>query len=132
MQQDFTPKRQTIGTGLDSVVIRKCLADIPGGRTLDVTDWTEDVIQAGHIIAVDGGKYFPVPVSEGAYTAFKSGSTAKYAGVNKHTMLASQPAASIMTRGIVNPEAAPYKMTAIAAAFKADCPFISFEADEEA
>lgn len=142
MVQDFTPKKEIIGTGLDCVVIRECFADIQGGRTLDCSAFTDTVVKAGHFIAVKEGVYFPAPYDKNGYTALNKavaeGETAsepqaKYAGVLRASILASEPGASIMTRGVVNDVAMPVKASEeILAAFKADCPFISFEHDEEA
>ena len=39
-----------IEDGNDYKVIVRDLADIPGGRSLDVSAWNEEVIKAGHII----------------------------------------------------------------------------------
>lgn len=50
-------------TGNDSIVIVDNFQSIRGGRTLDVTGFTPDVIQAGHMIIKDSdGEYKPMPV----------------------------------------------------------------------
>lgn len=116
--------------GDDSIVIQKYISGIKGGRTLDVTGFTENVIKAGHVIIVKDGVYSPMPVAEGNYVALPEG--AAYAGVLYRSVLAAKPAASIMTWGEVNAVAVPYAMETILADFKAACPHIDFIKDEEA
>lgn len=68
MQNDLSPIKDTIVFGLDSVVIRKCLADIQGGRTLDCSGLgvTKDILTAGHvIIKLADGNYAPMPLTPG-------------------------------------------------------------------
>lgn len=52
-------------TGNDSIVIVKVLEAIPGGKTLDVTGFTPDVIPAGHLIIEETstGVLKPMPIS---------------------------------------------------------------------
>lgn len=130
MLNDLTPNKNQIVFGDDSVVIQKYISGIKGGRTLNVAGFAEPVIKAGHVIIVKAGEYAPMPVSGNAYAALPEGYA--YAGVLYRTILASKPAASIMTWGEVNVEAAPYAMDSILAAFKAACPHIDFIKDEEA
>lgn len=57
--------------GNDSIVIVDNLETIAGGRTLDVTGFTPEVIKAGHLIIqpTAGGEYKPMPVTvSGAIT----------------------------------------------------------------
>lgn len=51
-------------TGNDSIVIVDNFQSIRGGRTLDVTGFTPEVIRAGHLIIQDddSGEYKPMPV----------------------------------------------------------------------
>lgn len=131
MKQDLSAKKEQIVFGDDSVVIQKYISGIKGGRTLDVTGYTEKVLKAGHVIVTDGnGAYKPMPVSGAAYGELPAGHS--YAGVLYRSILTAQPAASIMTWGEVNSEAVPYPMTSIMEAFKATCPHIDFIKDEEA
>jgi len=103
-----------LSDGLDSIVIIKDLGDIPGGRTLDVTNVAADVnvIKAGHIIMQDdtSKEYEPLAVSTGAYVADTTGKT--YVGVLKHTVLKTKAFAPILTMGQVNAAASPYEVTA--------------------
>ncbi len=114
----------------DNIVIRKFIGGLEGGRTLDCTGFT-GTIRAGHvIIKLASGNYAPMPITaSNAYDSLPSG--ASYAGILYRSVLAESPAASIMTNGEVNPKAVPYSMTSIMSAFKAACPFIEFESDED-
>lgn len=98
--------------GNDSIVIVRDLGDIPGGRSLDVTEVTEDVIRAGHIlISNDTTKEVkPLGVSGSAYSAKPSGWS--YIGVLKHSVLKTDARAAILTIGQVNAAACPYPITA--------------------
>lgn len=55
-----------------------------------------------------------------------------YAGIQYKSVLASKPAASVMTIGQVNIAALQFDMSGILSAFKAACPHIEFIKDEEA
>lgn len=101
-----------IEDGNDAIVIINDLGDIPGGRSLDVTDVTEDVIRAGHILIVNDTtkEVKPMPVSGKAYAAKPSGYS--YYGVLKHSVLKTDARAAILTIGQVNAAASPYPVTA--------------------
>lgn len=109
--------------GNDSIVIVRDLGDIPGGRSLDVTEVTEDVVYAGHIlISNDTTKEVkPLGVSDNAYSAKPSGWS--YIGVLKHSVLKTDARAAILTIGQVNAAACPYPITAD---IKAGLPHIQF------
>ena len=131
MQNDITSKKEKVVFGNDSVVIRKYISGIPGGRTLDVSDFEPDTILAGHvIIKKTDGNYAPMPINGEKYAELPGG--ASYAGVLYRSISKENPAASIMYDGVVNPELVPYQMTDILEAFKTACPHIIFEQDEEA
>lgn len=135
MKQDLSAKKEQIVFGDDSVVIQKYISGIKGGRTLDVTGYTDTVLKAGHVIITDGqGTYKPMPVTEtedsAVYGELPEGYS--YAGVLYRSILTASPAASIMTWGEVNAEAVPYSMDSILDDFKAACPHIDFIKDEEA
>jgi len=65
-----TPKLNNTGeniiTGNDSIVIVDNLQSIRGGRSLDVTGFKPEVIQAGHVIIKETstGEYKPMPATE--------------------------------------------------------------------
>jgi len=131
MKSGLNTEKKQIVFGDDSVVIQKYISGIKGGRTLDVTDFTDTVIKAGHVIVTDGeGTYKPMPVSDGAYGSLPEGCS--YAGILYRTTMTADPQASIMTNGEVNSEAVPFDMSSILDAFKEACPLISFIKDEEA
>lgn len=112
-----------VDDGNDSKVIIRDLADVPGGRALDVSGWSEDVIRAGHIIKLTTatGEYAPLGISDGAYVSLENGE--EYGGVLKVTVLKAKPAAAIMTVGEVNAAASPYPVTST---IKAGLPQIKF------
>lgn len=119
-------------TGDDNIVIAKYLDGIDGGRSLDVTGYPLAVIKAGIPAITDGaGTYKPMPMNvEGtAFGALPDGYS--YAGIIKGTISAKKPFAAIMTRGRVNPAAAPYAYDTILAALKAALPLVEFRKDEE-
>jgi hypothetical protein len=131
MIKDVNIQRDTILFGNDSIVIRKYIAGIQGGRALDTTDWAEDSVKSSHVIIKNKeGNYAPMPVADGKYAALPEG--AAYAGVLYRSIATKDAQASIMTHGVVNPEAMPYPIDDIKEAFLAAVPHISFESDEEA
>lgn len=143
MKNELNPNKETIVFGNDSVVIRKYISGIPGGRTLDVSDYKDDAILAGHvIIKTKEGNYAPMPchaakAAEGETAAVEAGydalpEGASYVGILYRSISRKNPEAAIMYDGIVNPECVPYPLAGILEAFKAACPHIIFEQDEEA
>ena len=128
---DLTNEKQEIITGNDNVVIVDVFASVRGGRTLDVTDYPKDVLNAGHVIIqeTESKEYKPMPLnSEGdAYAALPSGHT--YGGVLIASIRKKRPFAGILTRGTVNPAAAPFPMDAILSAVKTALPLIDFRED---
>lgn len=81
--------------------------------------------------SIGAGTGFSVPVSAvyaaGAYATLPSGHT--YAGILINTIPTTKPFAGIMVRGTINPVAAPYNFSAVAAAFKTAMPLIDQRAD---
>lgn len=114
-----------VDDGLDSIVIVNDLGDVPGGRTLDVSDVasTVEVIKSGHIlIKNDTTKAVkPLGVSSNAYVSLPSGYS--YLGVLKASVLKKDPRAAILTVGQVNAAASPYPVTS---AIKTGLPRIEF------
>lgn len=107
-------------------VIIRDLADIPGGRALDVTNWSADTIKSGHIIAHNTAtdEYFPLGVTGSNSDAYASlGDNEEYAGVLKVAIEKARPFAAIMTMGEVNAAASPYPVTDT---IKAGLPTIKF------
>lgn len=123
----------TIVTGIDSVVIRQYIGGLHGGRTLDMTDFKGDVINAGHlIIRVADGKggytYKPMPVEGKAYKALPA--SHEYVGVVVCSKPTNEPLVGIMDDGRVNDKAMPYPLTeAMRTAIKTALPKLMFEHD---
>lgn len=117
---------EVVGFGLDSVVIVNYVGGIPGGRTLDVTDFAPDTIKAGHIVirsTVDDTVYKPMPVVSGgdAYAALPA--DYEYVGIVVSSVAKDVPFVGIMNDGTFNDVASPYPLTAeIKAALKAAVP----------
>lgn len=97
----------SVDTGNDSIVIVLNIETIPGGRTLYVTEFTQDVIKAGHIIIEDIAtkelKPMPVDAAGTAYDTLPANHA--YKGVLVASILKTKPFASIMVRGTVNEKA---------------------------
>ena len=100
-----------IDDGNDYKVIVRDLADVPGGRSLDVSSWSADVIRAGHIIKhnTSTDEYAPLGLSGTDYVSLSDNE--EYAGVLKVSVLKDKPLAAIMTIGEVNAAVAPYAIT---------------------
>ena len=122
---------EDIVSGNDNVVIANIIESIRGGRTLDVSGFTPEVVKAGHVVIREAatGEYKPMPVnSDGtAYAALPAGHS--YAGIQINTVLTKRAMAGILTRGTVNHKAAPYPMESILAAVRAALPLINFVED---
>lgn len=116
--------------GNDPIVIRSLIDTHKGGAVLDVTDYTEEFIKAGHVIVRDAetGKIFkPMPVSEGAYGSLPEGYY--YYGILISTIPTEEPFAAILTIGEVNEKALPYPIDSIKSDFKAAVPTINWDFD---
>ncbi|MGV6945039.1 hypothetical protein [Sphingobacterium kyonggiense] len=119
-----------IDTSKDSIVIIHNIFSIPGGKTLDVTGFTPDVINAGHILIKNAaGDYKPMPLNAGgtAYAALPADHT--YAGVLVATILKKRPYAGVMINGYVNEVASPFPVTDIKAAFLTAVNKVEFRSD---
>ena len=129
---DMTKKKSVLA-GSDNVVIRHINSAITGGRTLDVSKFTEDIIKAGHIVVRvkdESGKYIysPLSVTKGAYESLPS--KAEYAGVVISSTPKDTPVVSIMDDGRVNDLAMPYPLTDdMRTALKSSLPNLIFEHD---
>ena len=108
-----------IDDGNDYKVIVRDLADVPGGRSLDMTGWTPDVIRAGHIIKhnTTTDEYAPLGITGSNSDTYASlEEYEEYAGVLKVSVTKDRPLAAIMTMGEVNAAASPYPVTSTIAA----------------
>lgn len=128
---NLNSQSKTYDFGLDSVVIRKYVSGIAGGRTLDLTNFstTDTVIKAGHVVIYDtvNKVYRPMPLSGTAYASLPSNHV--YVGVLNTTVAKEAPLASIMNIGTVNIKAVPFAMDDILSAFKSAVPTIVWEND---
>jgi hypothetical protein len=63
---DLVDKGIQVNSSLDSVVIIKNDFSIPGGKSLDVTGYASDVLNAGHVIIKETatGNYKPMPATD--------------------------------------------------------------------
>jgi hypothetical protein len=126
---DLITQGSSYDTGNDSIVIVKVLEAIPGGKTLDVTGFTPDVIPAGHLLIEETatGVVKPMPISGANYGALPASHT--YKGVLISTILKSKPFAGIMVRGTVNKNASFYGIASVLTAVKTALPLIRFTQD---
>lgn len=128
---DFSKEERTILSGMDSVVIRKYIAGIIGGRTLDMTGFKDSVIKAGHIVirdtATDTYKPMPVKSSGDGYDTLPV--SHEYAGVVVCSKPANEPLVGIMYAGEVNDVASPYPVESIKDALKTALPMLVFMHD---
>lgn len=103
----------------DSIVIIENIASIKGGKSLDTTGYTLDVLKAGHIIIKETatGNYKPMPLAVGnlAYDTLPAGHV--YVGVLVATILTKRPFAGVMLEGYVNENASPFPVATIKTAF---------------
>lgn len=106
-------KEHEVISTLDNIVIINALGDIPGGRTLDVSEIHDDVkvIKAGHILIMKDGVVKPLGVNSDAtaYSSLPAGHS--YLGVLKATISVKDPRAAIVTIGQINAAASPYPVT---------------------
>ena len=112
-----------VDDGNESKVIIRDLADVPGGRALNMEGFAEDIVCAGHIIkrTIATDSYAPLGVSGNAYAEVAEGE--ELIGVLKVAVTKGKPAAAIMTMGQVNAAASPYPVTE---AIKTALPQIKF------
>lgn len=102
IKADLSNTPVQIDTTLDCVIIKKVDHDIPGGKTLDITGVTEEVLKAGRVILVQTatGAHKPLLIDSNAYEALPSGYA--YKGILIASILTKKPFASIMLAGDVN------------------------------
>lgn len=128
---DFSKEERTILSGMDSVVIRKYIAGIIGGRTLDMTGFKGSVIKAGHIVIRDtqNDTYKPMPVKSDDSDYESLPGSHEYAGVVVCSKPANEPLVGIMYAGEVNDVASPYSIESIKEALKTSLPMLVFMHD---
>lgn len=124
-------KNVEVSFGNDSIVIRQFISGIKGGRVLDVTGYTEDVIKAGHVVIRDKQNdiYKPMPLNEAKTEYASLPENCEYAGVVVATITKDYPLASIMYAGEVNDVASPYPVASIMSAMKTALPALAYKHD---
>jgi hypothetical protein len=103
--------RQTqVGGELDDVIVVQSIALLPGGMSLDITDWTKtddsQTIPGGWILIQNttDKTVKPLPQSTtGTWDSLPSGY--QYLGILRNTMSLIDPRAAILVNGVVNGEA---------------------------
>jgi len=119
-----------IDTTFDSIIIKKNLIDIPGGKTLDVTGVTDEVLKAGRVIieVTATGVLKPLKIASGAYESLPANHT--YKGILIATILLKRPFAAVLLAGDVNKQAViEYGLPAIPAGAITALPQILFTKD---
>ena len=113
MYAELNDELRSLEDGNDSIVIKKYIEGIEGGRTLDVSDSpATKVFQGGHVVIFNATTktYKPMPItSAGIYDSLPQ--NYNYIGVLQRSVLAAKPFAAIMVRGTVNEAASPYPVT---------------------
>lgn len=126
-----TNENLEVSLGADSIVIRQYVSGILGGKVLDTTNFTPEVIKAGHIVIrdIENDVYKPMPLNaEGtAYASLPIGH--EYVGVVVATKLTKEPQVGIMYAGEVNDVASPYPINTIKSAVLAAVPTLVFKHD---
>lgn len=90
----------------DKVVIVKYVAGLPGGRTLDLTNFVGDYVPCGTPVKLNSaGDCVPVEwdATNSQYKTLSSGEV--YVGMTANTISVKDPAVSIMTMGVYNDKA---------------------------
>lgn len=104
---------QGFDTGKDTIVVPRVFETVIGGRTLDTTGYSPEIIKAGSVVIKEDstGEHKPMPVNSGgtAYTALPSGHS--FVGVVISTVETKKPFVGICVRGTVNEAASPYPLT---------------------
>lgn len=122
---------ELVHEGMDSIVIRQYIAGIKNGKTLDVTGFTPDVINAGHVIIRDtvNDVYKPMPLNDGGTAYGSLPANHEYAGILVGTVLKKRPLAGIMYAGEVNDVASPFSVDSIKSAIVSALPQLVFKHD---
>lgn len=123
-------KTETYDSGKESVIIRNYVNGIMGGVVLDLTGFSGEFIQCGHIIIRDttSGEYKPMPVTGGAYASLPE--SHEYVGICMTTVPADTPHVGVMTAGEANDKAVPYPVDdTIKAALKTAVPTLQWGHD---
>ena len=88
---------KTFDSGKESVIIRNYVNGIMGGVILDMTGFSGEFIQCGHIIIRDtkSGEYKPMPVTGEAYASLPENQDRKSTRLNSsHRSLSRMPSSA--------------------------------------
>jgi hypothetical protein len=119
-------KKIELFAGDDSVVFKHIMEVKTGGVVIDVTDYEDSVIKAGHIVIKGEDGYKLMPTAQGAYGTLPADH--EYVGLVAATTRVDTPAVGVVIRGTVNENCLPFTMTAaVKTAFKTALPTIIFE-----
>lgn len=127
---DLTKETNNPTNGKDQVVIVNPLGYISGGRSLDVTAVTATAIYGGHIIVKDKTTdvFRPLEVSGADFSDIKAND--EIVGVLVSSIRKDKAFAAILTMGIVNDLAMPFKVSAaLMVKIKAALPALQFQHD---
>jgi len=132
---DLTNEKQFIINDKDNIVIVDVFEEVRGGRTLDVTGYPLNIINAGHVIIKETSinEYKPMPIASDGADGYKYDNLPaghEYAGILINTIRTIRPFAGIMLRGTVNYSAAPYDVTEIMDDMRESLGLISFVTEE--
>lgn len=124
--------KAAFGFGNDPVVIRHYTAGIKGGKVLNVDNYKQEFIRAGHVIIKNTttGEYLPMPVNEAGDAYESLPENCVYVGVAVSTVPTAEPFVAIMYAGEVNDEASPYAVDSIKDAIVKAVPTLRFDHDE--
>ena len=118
-------EKKSFDTGNDTIVVPLVLETVIGGRTLDTTGYTPEVIKAGSVVIKEDatGNHKPMPVNSEATAYAALPANHSVVGVVISTVDTKKPFVGISIRGSVNEEASPYPPTT---AIKTALPRINF------
>ena len=124
--------KKEILSGPESIIIRNYEDGIKGGKVLDMTGFTPDVLNTGHVIIKSNTDvYKPMPLNQAGDAYGTLPANHSYVGICVTTTewKVEGSLVGIMTAGEFNDVAAPFGFSAIAAAFKTAVPTIRFDHD---
>lgn len=127
---ELTEENNIPSNGKDQVVIINPLGYISGGRSLDVSAVTDTAIYAGHIIVKDKTTdvFRPLEVAGTDFSDIKT--TDEIVGVLASSIKKKKAFAGIVTMGIVNDLAMPFKVSAaLMTKIKTALPALQFQHD---
>ena len=128
---------QEVVAGDDSIVIRRFIDGIEGGRALDVTAFASvagtTIVKAGAIIIKDtDGKYKPAPIKKADDSVeYDTIVASTVVGILTATIDASITGGAIMTAGRVNKVVMPYGGNGKVADVASALPHIAFVSDAD-